>query len=283
MISLPKPLSANAQNTGMPQRRRKSGLRTAAGSLQEQFLQRMVRLAADPTVVLARSSGPEPRPLAKVRRQLEALKSGRTPLAARFDVHVLGATYRAMALADWEAVPRLLDAKIAGQRRFYIQRGQIVRACSLGVQNFDQPRVLLLAYASMAQRHDLHFFALADHVVCSGKKAVPPGDLFALLGGDKVTFTPAGEGAWACPHPDRDRVVLGFSEGPTLACCAPCGVRLEGLHRRIRERYIGPEQKKPVTLQVRRASGTTVEPTREAMARYRAGIATEEDLVRSAA
>jgi hypothetical protein len=308
MSPLPKPLSARSQNTGMPQRRRKSGLRTAAGSLQDIFLDRMERLAEDPTLVLARSQGPEPRPLAKLRRQLEALKNGRTPLAARFDAHVLGATHRARKLAEWEAVPRMLDAKVAGQRRFYVQRGQVVRACSLGVQNFDQPRVLLLAYNSMAQRHGLHFFALPDGVVCTGKAATPPPEWFANVGGESVALAlepvaesaesaegarsrrsadsaagPAGQ-VWGCGHPDRDRVLLGLERGPRIAVCGPCGQKAEGMHRRLRERYVGPQQKRPVTLHVQKADGGEIkEPSREAMARYRAGIATETDVIRSAA
>jgi hypothetical protein len=291
MSPLPKPLSQRP--TGMPQRRRKSGLRTAAGSLQDLFLDRMERLAEDPTLVLARPIGTEPRHLAKLRRQLEALKAGRTPLAARFDAHVLGATYRARKLADWDAVPRMLDAKVAGQRRFYVQRGQVVRACSLGVQNFDQPRVLLLAYASMAQRHKLHFFALPDGVVCTGKAATPPPEWFANVGGENVALAleesgPSAQTAqgavWGCGHKDRDRLLLGLAGGPRIAVCGPCGVKAEGMHRRLRERYVGPQQKKPVTLQVQKADGGEVrEPGREAMARYRAGLATEADVIRSAA
>lgn len=282
MSPLPKPLSARAQQTGMPQRRRKSGLRTAAASLQEQFLDRMERLVEDPLLVFPRIEGPEPRPLAKLRRGLTTLKAGRIPLAARFDAHVLGATYRAMMLADWEAVPRMLDAKIAGQRRFYVQRGQVARACSLGVQNFDQPRVLLLAYATTGQRHGLHFFALADGVVCTGKAATPPAAWFTAVGGDAVPLASEAEGLWGCGHADRDRVQLGLADGPAVACCAPCGAKLEGLHRRMRERHVGPQQKKPFTIAVRKADGSTREPSREAAARYRAGIATEADVVRSA-
>lgn len=279
MSPLPKPLSQRP--TGMPQRRRKSGLRTAAGSLQDQFLDKMAALAEDPTLVLARSHGPEPRPLARLRRRLDALKAGKVPLAARFDAHVLGATYRAMQLADWEAVPRMLDAKVAGQRRFYVQRGQVVRACSLGVQNYDHPRVLLLAYASMAQRHDLHFFALPDGVVCTGKAATPPDEWFAALAGDALQLAKEGEG-WGCAHGDRDRVLLGLADGPTIRVCGPCGQKAEGLHKRLRERYVGPQMKRPVTVAVVKADGTTREPSREALARYRAGLALEADVIRSA-
>lgn len=279
MTPLPKPLSQRP--TGMPQRRRKSGLRTAAGALQEQFLDRMERLREDPTLVLARHLGDEPRTLGKLRRQLEALKAGRKPLAARFDTHVLGATYRAMQLADWESVPRMLDAKIAGQRRFYVQRGQVVRACTLGVQNFDQPRVLMLAYASMAQRHGLHFVAMADHVLCLGKRPAPPPEWFGLVGGDAVPMRPEGDD-WGCGHTDRDHLVLRLEDGPGLAVCGPCGAKLEGLHRRMRERYVGPQMKKPFALHVRKPDGTLHEPSREAQARYRAGLATETDVIRSA-
>lgn len=284
MSPLPKPLSLKNQQTGMPQRRQKSGLRTAAGALQEQFLERLGRLAEDPLLALARSQGPEPWPLARLRRQLTALRGGRVPLAARFDAHVLGATHRALQVARWDAVPRLLDAKVAGQRRFYIQRGQVVRACSLGVQNFDQPRVLLLAYATMAKRHKLHFFALPDGVVCTGKAATPPAEWFANVGGEAVALAAEGDG-YGCGHPERDRVALGLEGGPWVACCGPCGQRLEegGLHRRVRERYLGPKQKKPVTVQVRKGDGgAVVEPSREAVARYRAGIASEADVIRSA-
>lgn len=282
MSPLPRPLSSNAQNTGMPRQRRKSSLRTAAGALQDQFLDRMERLAADPTVVLARTLDKEPAALAKLRRGLERLTAGKVPLAARFDAHILGATYRAMQLADWDAVPRLLDAKIAGQRRFYIQRGQVVRACSLGVQNYDQPRVLLLAYAAMAKKHGLHFVAMADHVLCLGKSANPPDAWFTVLGAGKANLHRETDERHGCGHADRDRVHLGFAQGPTVAVCGPCGDRLEGLHRRLRERYVGPEQKRPVTVRVQRA-GSLVEPSREASARYRAGMIGETELLRSSA
>ena len=283
MSPLPKPLSQRP--TGMPQQRRKSSLRTAAGALQDQFLDRLGRLAEDPLLVLARSQGDEPRPLAKLRRQLTALKEGRVPLAARFDAHVLGAVHRAMQVATWEAVPRLLDAKVAGQRRFYIQRGQVVRTCSLGVQNYDQPRVLLLAYHTMAKRHHLHFVALPDGVVCTGKAATPPPEWFANVGGEDVAIASEALDQYGCGHPDRDRVVLGLEGGPSLACCGPCGARAGegGIHRRLRERYLGPRQKRPVTIHVRKADGADLlEPGREAVARYRAGLASEQDVIRSA-
>ena len=188
-----------------------------------------------------------------------------------------------MMLAEWEAVPRMMDAKIAGQRRFYVQRGQVTRACSLGVQNFDHPRVLVLAYATMAQRHGLHFFAARDGVVCTGKAATPPPTWFEAVGSDAVSLSQESAGLHGCGHADRARVLLGLADGPTVACCAPCAGRLEGLHRRMRERHVGPHQKRPFTIQVRKADGQVKEPSREALARYRAGIASEADIIRSAA
>ena len=45
--NLPKPMSQRP--TGMPQMRRKSGLRTASGNLQEAFLERVRAIRDDPT------------------------------------------------------------------------------------------------------------------------------------------------------------------------------------------------------------------------------------------
>lgn len=295
MSPLPKPLSQRP--TGMPQRRRKSGLRTAAGSLQEQYLARIQELVDDPLLVLPDCPAGEPRPIARLRRGLEALKAGRMPLAARFDRHVLGAVAKARAIAARAAVPRLMDAKIAGQRRFYLQVGHVDRACSVGVQNHDEPRVLLIAFASTAKRHGLHFFASDDGLWCSGKVPVPPQEWVDALPGESSTaFTrvPAEGGGrsrlpdgvpagWTCAHPDRPHVRLHWRGGPWLEACAECGKRVGGLHRRAREGYVGPNQRQPVDVTVRLPDGSTQVPDRERLAKYRAGLIGEGELSSAAA
>lgn len=280
MSPLPKPLSQRP--TGMPQRRRKSGLRTAAGSLQEQFLARVQQLVDDPLLVLPECPGGEPRAIARLRRGLEALKAGRTPLVARFDRHVLGAVANARKVAARDAVPRLMDAKIAGQRRFYLQVGHVAPACTLGVQNHDEPRVLLVAYGTMAKRHGLHFFA-ADSLWCSGRQPRPPQAWIEQLAGDSgVSFAGDATAGWTCAHGERARVRLTWREGPPLAACADCGKRMGGLHVRVRQGYLGPNTRQPVEIDVALPDGGAHLPTREELARYRAGLAGEAELCSAA-
>lgn len=298
MSPLPQPHSLKAQNTGMPQMRRKSGLRTASASLQEQFLARIQDLVDDPLVVLPECPDGEPRAIARLRKGLEALGEGRTPLAARFDKHVLGAVAKARTIAAREAVPRLMDAKVAGQRRFYLQVGHVIPTCSLGVQNHDEPRVLLVAYASTVKRHKLHFFA-GERLWCSGKVPNPPPAWIQGLAGDTSTTFSAvpsldpGAGAkrpgdlgvagWSCGHADRPRVRLTWREGPWLEACADCGKRIGGLHAKVRDGYLGPNVRQPVEVDVRLPDGSTHAPGREELAKYRAGLIAEGELSFSAA
>ncbi len=276
----PPPNTGQKPPTGGP--RRKSSLRTAAGTVQDQFLSRLRELREDPTLCLPDCIGREPGALARLRRGLERLKAGKVPLAARFDRHVLGAAAKAIKLAEWDAAPRLLDAKIAGQRRFYLQRGHVNRMCSLGVQNHDEARVLMVAYGTMAKRHGLHFFA-GKRLWCTGKIPQPPQEWIDGLGETGgVSFLGSVEPGWACRHDDRARVRLQWRDGPWLQACGECGRRAGGLHQRVRQGYLGPVNRQPVEVDVRLPDGFVHVPEREQMARYRAGLVGETELAAAA-
>src|SRR5689334_1276053 len=134
-MPLPKPLSQ--RDTGMPQMRRRSGLRTASGNLQEAFLERVRAVRDDPLLAFPEVVGDEPRELAKLREGLEAAKAGKLGFFARRDKGVLGAVWACRELAEREGVPRLLDVRIDGQRRFFLPAGHISKQACLGVQNWD--------------------------------------------------------------------------------------------------------------------------------------------------
>ncbi|HEX2066352.1 MAG TPA: hypothetical protein VHI93_06015, partial [Candidatus Thermoplasmatota archaeon] len=218
--------------------KRKSSIRTATDTLQASFLQRQRRVAADPTVLLPACTGAEPAPLARLRRQLErAREGGRLPLRARFDKGILGALRIVRGLARQEAAPRLLDARVDGNRRFYLQRGQTVRLVSLGVQNHDDPLALMLAYGPMATRHRLHFFA-GSRLWCTGAQPKPPEQWFLDLSERSGLPLATDEAGAHCPHADRARIELAFRGGPALAVCGPCARRAGHLHGHLMQRAL---------------------------------------------
>ncbi|HET6398314.1 MAG TPA: hypothetical protein VFH47_02030 [Candidatus Thermoplasmatota archaeon] len=273
MTPLPKPLSQRP--TGMPQQRRKSSLRTAAGTTQEAFLARLRELREDPTVVLPQVDGDGPKPLRSLASKLERMKERGPGFLDRFDKGIVGAVAHTCRIADQESVPRLLDAKIAGQRRFYLHRGHVDRAAMIGVQNFDEPRVLLVAYTLMAQKHGLHFFATDSGLWCTGAAADPPAawvDGFSREIG--IRLERVGDRI-LCPHRDPVRVLMGFEDGPGLAVCGPCGRKAGGVHKQLRAHYVGPKRKHPVTVCVLHPDGSTAPVEREQLARFRAGLVDE--------
>jgi hypothetical protein len=232
-------------------------------------------------VILPACPDSEPKAIASLRRKLERLKEGKVGLLDRFDRGIFGAVRATIPVAEWDAAPVLLDAKVAGVRRFYLQRGHATRACALGVQNHDQPRVLLLAYGEMAKKEGLHFFAEADQVVCTGAKPAPRPQWFDAIAGEAIELRPEAPEEWGCGHTDRARVDLEMRGGPSITCCGPCGTRVEGLHKRVRERYVGPQQRQPVEVHLLKADGTSHEPGREAVAKYRAGLLDEDGLLKT--
>ncbi len=250
-MALPKPLSV--QDSGMPQMKRRSALRTASGTVQEQFLEHVRAVAKDPTLVLPTSVGTEARPVAALRKRLE---SGSLGFAARFDKGLLGALRIAQELADQETAPVLLDARVDGNRRFFLARGHVVRLVHLGVQNWDDPLALLLAYGPLAAKHDLWFFAGRD-LWSTGTIPAPSqawwDDLAERAG---LSLAATADGDRSCPHADRPRLEFRFPGGPALLVCGPCGKRTGNLNGHLTTRVLrGDAPSRPADLQVAMPDG----------------------------
>jgi hypothetical protein len=275
-MALPKPLSQRP--TGMPQMRRKSTLRTASANLQGAFLERVRAVRDDPLVLLPTAVGPEPRELAALRKGLEAAGRGKLGFFARRDKGVLGAAWSCRALADRKEVPRLLDARIDGERRFYLPTGHVRKTACLGVQNWDEPLALLLAYEGMAEA-GLHFFAGRD-LWCTGPSATLVADWvedLAERAGADLTL----DGAHArCPHADRAALAHVLPGGPEIRLCASCAT--DDFGTLLQARVRNPGGRRPYTLAVVLPDGTREAVATEPDALYRIGRATGATLIASA-
>lgn len=268
----------------MPQMRRKSSIRTATGATQEQFLDRVRQVAEDPTLLLPEVVGPEPAPLARLRRKLEQAKDGKLPFTARFDKGLLGAVRAARQVAAMSSAPRLLDARIDGNRRFYLQRGQAKRLVNLGVQNWDDPLALLLAYGPLAVKHGLHFFA-GSQLWCTGSTPRPPPPWFADLAERTGVDLVADDDGAACPHADRPRVELRLRGGPRILVCGDCGHEakdeaVRNMHGHVLNRCcIADQPSRPVDVTARLPGGAEAPLTEGAVLAYRQGRNNEADLL----
>lgn len=264
----------------MAQRKKKrTSIRTAAGTAQELFLGRIRGLAEDPLRVLPAMPHGTPKPLAKVQAGLEKLASGKAGFTIKRDRGIVGAVWQSMPLAELEAVPRLVDHKVGGRRRFYLMRGQVHRACMLGVQNHDDAQVLLMAYRKMAKESNLHFFA-DEGLTCSGDRPVPPDSWWDYIAA-KLNLTWEDHRCRTCPHPERGLVEVAFEDGPGMAVCKACAKDVGNLHRLVASQYAGPRERTPLEIWLlpEGIDGPRLEPERELAAGYRAGVETEASLL----
>ena len=104
---------------------------------------RIRALVEDPTVLVPEPVGDETPALARLRRTLERARAGGPlPFTARCDKGSLGALREAREVANQSGAPRLLDARVDGNRRFFLPRGHVQRLVCLGVQNHDEKSVV---------------------------------------------------------------------------------------------------------------------------------------------
>lgn len=261
-------------------RKKRTSIRTAAGTVQDQFITRMKDLRDDPLAVLPRCTEEEPKSIARIRKRVETMAAkGKGGFLDRRDKGIVGAVANALPLANLEAVPRIADRRIAGKRRFFLQRGHVSQACSVGVQNFDDPLVLLTAYRPMAKSDNLHFFADTNRIWCTGSAPQPPEQWLDSL--CTCTLKAESSDRWGCGHRETKRVLMTFRGGPSIAVCAHCAKPDKNLHGRIALRYAGPKQRQPVEVQRLDDHGMVHDLPSEAVAAYRAGIMDERKLLKA--
>ncbi len=263
-------------------RKKRTSIRTAAATAQRLYLERIRELRDDPLRVMPECPHGEPKPVMKVRTRLEKIKRGKPGFLDKRDRGIVGAVANILDVADQTAVPRLADHTVAGARRFYLQRGDVDRMCSIGVQNHDQPIALLMAWRPMAKKAGLHFFG-EPGLWCTGDVPRPPAEwLDALAKGEGVAFEEEQAGHLGCGHGGKGRVVLGFRGGPSLAVCRSCARVTGNLHARVAARYAGPRQRQPVEVWFEAPDGTRTDWDTEVVAAYRAGAKGEKELLQEA-
>lgn len=267
--------------------RSRTSIRTASGTTQDQFLDRLRRLSDDPTLAAAVPYPPEAEPadLARLRSRLAAMKGGKAGFLARLDKGIQGIVAGSFELAQRAEATHLLDFKVDGVRRFYLPVGHRDKLATMGVQNHDEPMALLFAYVDQAQR-GAWFFA-AGSLWCTGKRGTPPPAWFdavaARLG---TTLAPAGATRGAaqdmrCPHAGTDGLRVRFGpEGSSLTCCLACSGGQ--LWPTLLPRVLGPEGVKAVAIDIVRADGGHLVPDERLVQRFRDARMDEAELVREA-
>ena len=165
-------------------RKRRGGLRARAPpkSQERALVQRAKALRDDFSPLLPKcASDCNPSVFRKIERALSVVQKFSDDqkrlekLASRGDLIARG--YAGMLMiANAGKVPYTAAAPTPFGEAIYAVRGKVPKEVLIGVQHYDDKRLLLLAYMSMAMKKGLYFYATKDALYCTGRTPNPPED-----------------------------------------------------------------------------------------------------------
>jgi hypothetical protein len=210
-------------------------LRRASGGREEGLLKRAEALRKSSAALLPdRTRDCPPEPFDRLSERLEEVRDSKDD-AKRLDHfrrwgEPLVRSYAGFLHFYLEPeLPPLLPARVGGFEVSYAPLARAPAQYQIAVQQYDDPRKLILAYLDLAHK-GFYFFALPDRLLCTGREAAPPAEFlrkqdeglpyrFDRGGGDK--------GHFLCAHLARGEPVpyLGVSwtsAGRDFRVCEQC-------------------------------------------------------------
>jgi hypothetical protein len=125
-------------------------------------------------------------------------------------------------------LPPLLPARVGGAQVTFAPLARAPSEFQIAVQQFDDPRKLLLGYLGLA-RKGFYFYALPDRLLCAGRDPTPPAEFLRKQDEDlPYRFERGGvAGAFDCPHLAQEEPIpwLGVEWVPaqrTFRICQKC-------------------------------------------------------------
>jgi hypothetical protein len=182
-------------------------LRRASGGREEGLLKRVeaLRRSVDP-LLPERTRECPPEPFERLRDRFEEVRALKDD-AARLDRYRRWGDPFARAYAGFlrfylePELPPLLPARAGGAEVSYAPLARAPAEFQIAVQQYDDPRRLLLGYLGLA-RKGFYFYALPDRLLCTGRDPRPPAEFLRK----QDTALPyrfergADAGAFRCSH-----------------------------------------------------------------------------------
>ena len=186
-------------------------IRRASGGREEDLLKRAEALRRTSHPLLPeRSRDCPPEPFDRLAGRFEEIRAAKDDLR-RLDRmrrwgDPFGRAYAGFLRFYLEPdLPALLPARLGGLEVSYAPLARAPAEFQLAVQQYDNPRRLLLGYLGLA-RKGVHFYALHDRLVCTGRDPKPPTEFLRKQDADlPYRFEHGAEaGTFLCAHLARN-------------------------------------------------------------------------------
>ncbi len=163
----------------------RTGAKTASRGLEKELKRKAKRLAQDPTLALPKCSVNVPyfKSLEKRLREIQGQKDNKSALekAAKKGDRLARAYAATLLLNHEEKIQYLAVLKSPFGDIGYALRGSTSREKLAGVQNYDNPRIKMMAYLEEVKKKKLFMFITEDEVICTGSDPTPPPEVLDPL------------------------------------------------------------------------------------------------------
>ncbi|MFW3145831.1 MAG: hypothetical protein ACMUIE_03355 [Thermoplasmatota archaeon] len=163
----------------------RTGARTASKGLEKELKRKVKRLSQDPKLALPRCTVNVPyysgieKKLVEVQKQKEN-KAALEKLSKKGD-RLVRAYAATLLLLHEDKIPYLAVYRSPFGDVGYALRGSTAKEKLVGVQNYDNPRIKMMAYLEEVKKKKLFMFVTEDEVICTGTDPTPPKEVLDPL------------------------------------------------------------------------------------------------------
>lgn len=163
----------------------RTSARTASKGLEKELKKKAKRLAKDPTLILPKCTRDVPyfKKLEKKLRDVQGYKDDKSKLTkySKKGDRLVRAYAGTLILLHEDKISYLAVLRSPFGDVGYALRGQTDKEKLVGVQNYDDPRLKMMAFLKEVKKKKLFLFITDDELICTGKDPTPPKEVIEQL------------------------------------------------------------------------------------------------------
>ncbi len=163
----------------------RTGARTASKGLEKELKRKAKRLSQDPSLALPRCTVDVPyfKTLRKKLDEIQKFSDNKKALekASKKGDRLARAYAATLLLLHEEKISYLAVFRTPFGDVGYALRGSTSREKLVGVQNYDNPRIKMMAFLEEVKKKKLFMFITEDEVICTGTDPSPPKEVIDPL------------------------------------------------------------------------------------------------------
>ena len=219
------------------------GIKRTPKRLESDIIERSKALWEDPSLIRPKCAGkcflcPFDRTFSSISKvnKIKDNPDALVKMASKGDDDIFKAYCATISLYAAGSVPYLATAKLAGEEVSYAQRGSVGNDKLIGMQYYNDPKIRLLMYSSVAKRKGLHIYSFGDEIVCSKKPNMPVDYIYDTFWDTPYEFD---NDEITCGHDSDGILVIRVKSADTeIRICKDCAKDVSTLQFLI-SRFVG--------------------------------------------